>query len=164
MLPDGYPTDLGAAYGLLQSRPKLSVDDLKVLALIECAGETFYTLIANSVDNAEAAALLKRNGQEERGHAHRLKKAIQLLTGADYVLPEGKENPFARDLPASIMVDEKFLAGLEGSERDGDAQYRKWADAESNGEVARLFRQNGAEEMRHGERAAAVRSLLAAAT
>ena len=45
--------------------------------------------------------------------------------------------------------------------KDGDLSYQGWADTVGNEEVAKIFRQNGAEESRHGERVAEVAILLA---
>ena len=58
-LPDGYPTEAFAAFDFLKTRERLSVEDLKVLAMIECYGEVFYEIIAQGVHDAEAQALLK---------------------------------------------------------------------------------------------------------
>ena len=86
-LPDGYTADSQAAFALMKTRPRLSIDDLKVLALLESAAEQFYFGLAQQMTNAEARALLTRNGQEELGHAHRLVKAIRLLGGETFELP-----------------------------------------------------------------------------
>jgi len=62
------------------------------------------------------------------------------------------------DLKGIINAD--LLAVIEQTEQDGDLQYQKWASAESNAEVAKILRQNGIEETRHGERVAQVVSLI----
>jgi rubrerythrin len=162
-LPNGFPSDLLGAFDVLKSRKKLSVDDLRVLAMIEAAGEEFYVRIANGVRNAEAAALLTQNAREERGHAHRLLKAIVAEGGAAFVLPEPKDNPFFASLPAEIPATPEFLKMLESGEQDGDRVYQGWADGTSNADVAKILRQNGREESRHGERDAKVIELLARA-
>ena len=81
-LPAGCPTDAFAALDYLKSRPSLSIDDLKVLAMIETYGEVFYEVLARGVSDDESKKLLLRNGAEERGHAHRLLKAITLKGGS----------------------------------------------------------------------------------
>ena len=160
-LPAGYPEEAFAAFAFLKDRTQLGVDDLKVLALIECYGEAFYFKLAASVSLPEAQALLRRNGQEERGHAHRVLKAIRLKSGEAYELPADGDNPFIRNLPAEVPCDAGIISALETGEADGDLTYQVWADNESNAEIAELLRQNGREESRHGQRATEVRRLLA---
>ena len=58
-LPAGYPEDAFEAFALLKTRDELTVDDLKVLALIELYGECFYQRLAAGVEHAEARALLE---------------------------------------------------------------------------------------------------------
>lgn len=158
ILPAGYPTDAGAAFKLLGTRTKLSIDDLKVLALLEQTGEAGYFAMAAATHNEEAKALLTRNGQEERGHAHRLLKAIKLL-GGDFALPEDRENPFysGRVLP---QLTGNMMEAIAMAEGGGNLDYQRWADAEPNQEVAKIYRQNGSEESRHQERATQVQALL----
>jgi hypothetical protein len=159
-LPSGFPNDLYGAFDILKSRSRLAVDDLKVLAMIESAGEVLYQNIAKTVSSEEAKKLLTRNGQEERGHARRVLKAIHILDGDSFELPTLPENPFIPGLPPEIPVNGEFLAMLEGAEVDGDRIYNTWADAEPNAAVAKLLRQNGAEEGNHGLRVAKVKELL----
>lgn len=162
-LPAGYPEQAFEAFAFLKSRKQLSVEDLQVLAMIECFGEAFYLVLADGVTQPEASALLKRNGQEERGHAHRLLKAITLKGGAPFTLPANEDNPFFRFVPSQLSCDADLMAALEQGETDGDLTYQAWADAETNPEIANLLRQNGVEETRHGERVTRVKQLLAAA-
>lgn len=159
-LPAGYPEEAFTAFAYLKDRKTLTVDDLKVLALIECYGEAFYFKLAENVAHPEASALLRRNGQEERGHAHRMLKAIRLKSGEDYTLPADSENPFFRNLPGEVVCDAGIISALEVGEADGDLTYQAWADNETNAEVAELLRLNGNEETRHGQRATEVRRLL----
>ena len=167
-LPDGYTADSQAAFALMKTRPRLSIDDLKVLALLESAAEQFYFGLAQQMTNAEARALLTRNGQEELGHAHRLVKAIRLLesegnyTRVHFELPGAAENPFLQTPAPSVAVTPDFLELFALGEADGDLQYHAWADAEPNAEVAKIYRQNGVEETRHGERLTQVRAMLLA--
>ncbi len=158
-LPPGYPTEAFPAFDFLKTRQSLSIDDLKVLAMIELYGETFYQILARGVDDAEAKALLLRNGDEERGHAHRMLKAIK-LKGGDFELPVAAENPFMPFAPDMVPADGELLGLLQQGEVDGDLQYQKWADAESNAEVAQLLRLNGREETRHCERVTEVKKRL----
>lgn len=160
VLPPGYPEQAFEAFDILKKRTALSVEDMQVLAMIECFGEAFYFVLAKNVTHPQAKALLERNGQEERGHAHRMLKAIKLKTGQDYVLPANEDNPFFRFLPTELSCDANIIASLEAGEADGDLTYQSWADNEPDAMVANLLRQNGREETRHGQRATEVRRLL----
>lgn len=159
-LPADYPTNQVEAFALLASRQTLSIDDLKILALLEAAGEAFYLAAAAAVDNAEAKTLLTRNGQEERGHAHRVLKAITLLGGEPYTLPSDEQNPYIQPMQLEGMLSAELFAMIQKGEQDGDLQYQTWAAAEANTEVAKIYRQNGSEETRHSERVAQVVALL----
>ena len=161
-LPAGYPEQAFDAFALLKTRTLLSVEDMQVLAMIECFGEAFYFALADGVTDAEAQALLRRNGQEERGHAHRLLKAIK-LKGGSFDLPSNDENPFFQFAPKDLSCEADLLASLRQGEVDGDLVYSVWADAEPNSEVAALLRQNGKEETRHSERVDQVITRLSAA-
>ena len=59
----------------------LTAEGLKKTAEAEFAGDLLYATWAQSLDNEEAAALLRLNGQEESDHANRLLKAAALLEG-----------------------------------------------------------------------------------
>ena len=157
-IPNGYPESASEAFAVLQSHERLSIDDLKVLAMIEQSGEAFYMAIARAADNAEARTLLERNAHEELGHAHRALNAIRLL-GGEFTLPRTEENPYA--LPAFFDdIDVNFLGELIKGEEGGDASYQKWADNEPNPAVAHLYRLNGSEEIGHGQRVAQVIALM----
>jgi rubrerythrin len=159
-LPAGYPTDLIAAFDVLKTRKRLGMDELKVLALVEAAGESFYLSMAKAAKTDQAKKLLTRTSQEERGHAHRILKALQILNGGEaMILPDNRDNPLAKDIPNEIPLSSDFLSMLEQAEFDGDTHYQSWAEGEPNAEIAKLLRQNGAEETRHGERAQEVKRL-----
>ena len=159
-LPPGCPTDAFAALDYLKSRATLSIDDMKILAMIETYGEVLYEVLARGVPDEASKALLLRNGAEERGHAHRLLKAIA-LKGGSFDLPSHQENPFNPFALDEVPVNSELLGMLQQAEVDGDLQYQQWADAETNPEVAQLFRLNGREETRHFERVAEVKKRLA---
>ncbi len=162
-LPEGYPTEAFAAFDLLKSRRVLSVQDLQVLAMIESYGEVFYRIIAAGVTDEEAKKLLTRNAQEERGHAHRILKAIELKGGEPFKLPAIDDNPFMAFAPATLTADADLLAALEKGEVDGDLCYQTWAEAESDPTIAAIYRLNGREETRHSERVTRAKTLLLAA-
>lgn len=160
-VPEGYPEDQMEAITLLTGKTVVNIDDLKVMVLLENAGEHFYLAAAKAVDNEQASALLARNGQEERGHAHRLLKAIELLGGEPYPMPDDADNPYIQPMDLAGMVNADLMVAIEQSEKDGDLSYQGWADTIGNPEVAKIFRQNGEEESRHGVRVAEVAKLLA---
>jgi rubrerythrin len=161
-LPAGCPNDPIAALDYLKTRSVLSVEDLKVLAMIETWGEVFYEVLANGVADEESKKLLLRNGAEERGHAHRLLKVLK-LKGAAWELPSNEENPFNPCGLGEVPANSELLGMLQQAELNGDEQYQVWADAEANDEVAQLLRLNGREETRHFERVAEVKQRLSIA-
>lgn len=150
-MPSHFPQDTFEAFALLAGKDALDSDDLRVLALVEAAGRELYCSMAQLSDNSHIRELLNRNGQEEMGHAHRILKALYLRTGERYSLPEDEENPLVKPLPVERLsreVMEMFISG----ELDGGQHYNRWADNESNVEIAKIFRQNASEEVRHSER------------
>lgn len=161
-LPAGYPVEPFAALDHLKSHSTLSIEDMQVLALIETYGEVFYEVMARGIEDSEAQALLLRNAAEERGHAHRLLKAIR-LKGGSFELPDNQDNPFNPFALDHVPASTEIMDLLQQAEVDGDLQYQAWADAEPNAEVAALLRLNGREETRHFERVTEVRKRLAIA-
>ena len=137
---------------------KLEVPELTMLYRIEMAGEIFYNMLADRVDNAEAADLLRKNAVEERGHARRLARMISIKIGQEWEpTPEVAE---LLAVPLPDQIDSKIFAGVVQGEINGDAGYQRWADAESDEEVVRLLRLNGREETIHAGRAQQVFDLL----
>lgn len=163
-IPNGFPSDAAGVFAILKDRAVLGADDLKVLAMIEAAGEALYFRIADGVNDPRAAELLRQNGREERGHAYRLAKILRLETGEEFVPPADGENPFVTSLPATLPATREFIASLEHGEADGDRLYQMWADGAANPEVAKLLRLNGREESRHGMRDAEVIRYIEAQT
>ena len=162
-LPAGYPQDAFAVFAFLKDKKTLDTEDFIVLALVESVGELFYQTLARGLDNAEARSLIERNAAEERGHAHRMLKALRLRGGGEFELPAIENNPFFALAPKEVPVSTDLFGVLETAETDGDAQYQRWADSEPNAEVAQLLRLNGVEETRHCERVQQVKALLEAA-
>jgi rubrerythrin len=158
-LPADLPADFGAAFAKLSALTKLGVEDMKLMILLETAGDPLYAGLADAVEPEEAKALLRQNGREETAHAHRLKRAIEILTGAPYEIPALEDNPYAKS-PSMGTVTVEMLRGLVQAERGGDALYQTYAAGEENPDVAELLRQNGREETRHGERVEQVIALL----
>jgi rubrerythrin len=158
-LPADLPSSFAAAYQRLTSQSRLEVEDMKLMILLELSGEPLYMRLAELAPSEEAADLLRKNGREETAHAHRLKRAIEILTGKSFRMPSLAENPYATPPPIAALSPE-LLLGLAGAEKGGDLMYQRYADCESNPEVAELLRQNGREETRHGERVEKVIQLL----
>ncbi|MGH0031839.1 MAG: ferritin-like domain-containing protein [Myxococcota bacterium] len=150
-LPQDLPADFGAAIAKLGARERLEVEDMKLMILLETAGDPLYQKLADLVENEQARELLRANGREETAHAHRLKHAIEILTGEPFEIPSLDENPYAEP-PPFTEVNAELLAGVEAGEIAGDAMYQRYAEHEPNAEVAELLRQNGREETRHGGR------------
>lgn len=154
--------DFFSAVTALGSIERLDVDAMRLLYRIECAGEEFYNLIADRIGNDAAAALLRRNAREERGHAERVKKAIAIKLGRDRYEPTTEDTaPYAIPLPDTIPVE--LLPVIVQGEIDGDKGYQLWADRETDEEIQRLLRQNGREETVHGQRVSEVIALLGSA-
>lgn len=153
--------DFFSAVTSLGSIEQLDVDAMRLLYRIECSGEDFYNLIADRIGNDEAAALLRRNAREERGHAERVRKAIAIKLGAHTYEPNVEDcAKYAIPLPDSIPAE--LLPVIVQGEIDGDKGYQLWADREENPEVQRLLRLNGREETVHGNRVAEVIAILGA--
>jgi rubrerythrin len=158
-LPADLPPDFGSAFGKLLALDKLGVEDMKLMILLETAGEPLYFCLAEGVASDEARQLLRQNGREETAHAHRLKKAIEILTGEPYTIPTLDENPYGKP-PAMGAVTVEMLRGLIQAEFGGDKLYQNYAAHEPNPEVAALLLQNGREETRHGQRVEQAIALL----
>ncbi len=142
----------------LAALDSLDVPELELLYKLEYSGGYFYELLAERIGNDAAAELLRRNGREELGHARRVSRAIAIKLGHDYEPSAELQEHYAIELPPTI--DSSLLAAIVGGEQAGDADYQRWADAESDPEVARLLRLNGREESLHGERLTQVMALL----
>ena len=67
----------------------LDVDAMQLMCRVELAGEAFYEGIAAGVGNDEAAELFRRNGREERKHAERMGRAVELKLGTHGVRVRG---------------------------------------------------------------------------
>ena len=158
-LPASVPPDFLTALQTLASLERLDLEDMKLMILLETAGDPLYQRLADLAPNQEAADLLRQNGREETAHAHRLKAAIETLTGDSYAIPDLADNPYATP-PAFPALSPELLEGVAGAEANGDAMYQRYADNEPDPRVAELLRQNGREEARHGERVARVIEIL----
>ena len=146
------------------------MDSEQLLAEIREANLTYLMLAQNLIrkDRAEAlyrlglteeaADLLRKNAVEERGHARRIARALSIKTGTEWSPTAEQEILLDAPMPDSIDAP-LFLAVVKG-EIDGDAGYQKWADLETNEDIARLLRLNGREETVHAGRAQQVYEIL----
>lgn len=148
-------TAVAASLGAIE---RLGVAELRLMFRLENAGERFYELLAERVSNPAAADLLRKNGREERGHAERLRRALERKLGGSWTPDASDLAPFALALPEEI--DARLLAGIVQGELQGDAGYQKWADAEPDPEIQKLLRQNGREETAHANRVKQAIALL----
>ena len=158
----GDELDFYSANGALAGLEVLDVDAMRLMYRLELSGEGFYEGLADRVDHAEAAELLRRNGREEMGHARRIQRAIALKAGDGYVEPADITEPLPVSLPDT--VDLKILPFIVSGELEGDSGYQAWADKEDDPEVARLLRLNGREETKHAQRLEQVIAILEAAS
>lgn len=139
---------------------KLEVPELTLMYRIEMAGELFYNMLADRVNNEEAASLLRKNAVEERGHARRLARMISIKIGTEW--EPSAEVAELLTVPLPDAIDAEIFASVVQGEINGDAGYQRWADAETDEEVERLLRLNGREETIHAGRAQQVYDLLTA--
>jgi rubrerythrin len=162
-LPQGAPSTLSEAFGFINTVTAPTINDLKVMVLVEAAGKTLYEHMAASLSDTRVQALLLHNGREELAHAHRVSKAITAMTGESYPPPAAAENPYLQGgsmPPMEVTVD--ALTKLSEAEFGGDALYERWASNTKNAEAAELMRQNGREESQHGNRLLEAARLLVA--
>lgn len=159
-LPEGAPPTLGEAFAHIGSVERATVLDLKVMVLVEAAGQTLYQMSAEAAEHEGVKALLIENGHEEMRHAHRASAAIKLLTGEDFPPPAAADNPYlAGHIPVAAITPEGLRKTSE-AEFAGEALYARWAGCFDNAEAQALLRQNGAEETDHGNRLLKAAALL----
>jgi rubrerythrin len=160
-IPSGSPTTLGTAFAHINSVKTPTIDDLKVMVLLEAAGLELYDNLAAATDNADVIALLQHNGREEMAHAHRVSKAILAISGESFLPPQPTDNPYLVTALPHMPVTADVLKGLAQGEFSGEMLYQSWADTIGNDEAAQQFRQNGKEETDHGNRLIKAAALLA---
>jgi rubrerythrin len=161
-IPAGSPQTLSEAFGHIYTIETPTIDDLKVMVLVEAAGLTLYEETAKGTDNQAVKDLLNHNGREEMAHAHRVSKAIRAISGEDFPPPAAADNPYLVGPIPSTPVTAEGLIKTSEAEFGGDALYERWASGIGNEEAAALFRQNGKEESDHGNRLLEAAALLSA--
>jgi rubrerythrin len=152
--PDGPQNSQEAFAHINRLGAGTTVDDLKILALVEALGKELYGRMADGAPNDAVKELLLINGREELAHAHRVSKAIEILTGEPFPIPAIEENPFYTPTPITptTPMTKEFLGMLAQAEFAGEDMYTRIAACFENPEALALFRQNGKEETQHGER------------
>jgi rubrerythrin len=159
-LPAGAPATSREAFAIINAVTAPTVDQLKMMVLLEASGLGAYGDLAAGAGHEGVAALLNANGREELAHAHRVKKAIEALTGEVYEIPGLDENPYYAKAEG-VRVTRAMLDGIAAAEFGGETLYETWADNVGNAEAARLFRLNGREEAQHAARCQQAAALLA---
>ena len=154
--------DFASASQTLAQLDSLDVPAMELMYKLECSGEDFYNLLADRIDNDDAAELFRRNAKEELGHARRIARAIAIKQGSEFEPTPELQERYEITLPDTIDV--AMLPHIVAGEQAGDAGYQGWADNESDPDVARLLRLNGREETLHGERVNQAIAILEAAS
>lgn len=159
-LPANAPKTTGEAFAFIRTLINgATVDDLKILALVEAVGLKLYEDIASRAEHPEVKELLMANGREELAHAHRVSKAIEILTGKPFPIPEIDDNPIFTGITPTPVTKAAF-AGLVKAEFSGGDLYDGIAASFDNPEVIALLKQNGREEVKHGHRMQQAEALL----
>lgn len=161
-LPAGAKPTIGEAFAHINSLQSPTTDELKVMVLLEAAGQELYRQMSAGTDKPELLAILEKHGREEMGHAHRVAKAIKAISGEDYAPPAAADNPYLTGPMPTAPMTAEALRGLAQGEFAGEGLYEVWAANSNNEEAARLFRLNGGEERDHGNRLLEAAALLEA--
>jgi rubrerythrin len=159
-LPANAPEKAAEAFAHINAVVSPTIDDLKLMVFLEASGLAAYYDLARSAPNDEVRSLLEANGREELAHAHRVAKVIKILFGEDFPPPSAEDNRYVG--PIGRPLDRDLLNYLVTAEDNGEVLYNTWAGNIGNAEAAELLRQNGKEELRHGERAKQAAQLLPA--
>ena len=159
-IPENSPQTMGEAFGYINTVTAPTLDDLKVMVLLEAAGLELYRGMASKSENPAIVALLEHNGREELAHSHRVAKAILAISGETFVPPEASDNPYLDGPMLEVPLTAEGITGLAQGEFAGKDLYENWASNCTNEEAARLFRLNGKEEAEHGGRLLEVAAIL----
>lgn len=152
-LPEGAPPTLREAFAYVGTITQPTVLDLKVMVLVEAAGQELYRSSAEATDNPEVIELLHANAREEFLHGTRVASAIEAISGERFPAPEAANNPYLVDGSFPIVeLTPEALRNLANLEFGGEDLYDGWAQFLDNPEAARLLRLNGKEESGHGNR------------
>lgn len=161
VLPDNAPATALDVSAKLNAVQRPDAEALRLMLLLEVTGKGVYEDLAGEAGDPRVAALLRANAREEMAHAHRLRKALKILSGVDYEVPSTAENPY-RYPQDGVAVTADLLRSMAASERGGESLYKLWADHAPSPEIAKLFLQNAAEEGAHGARLEEAADVMAA--
>lgn len=151
-LPADGPKTSGEAFAFINRlKNGATAEDLPVLALVEAIGKALYDEMASRADHPEVKKLLLANGREELAHAHRVGKAFTILTGEPFDIPPVDQIPFYTPMEP-MPITKASLSKLAEGEFGGGDLYDGIAASFDNPEAIALFRQNGKEELEHGDR------------
>lgn len=159
-VPAGAPQHMHEAFSYIGGISCPTTDHLRLMVLLEAAGEAMYESMADSLSDPEAAALLRASGRDEMRHAERLSEVLGLL-GFDYRVPAASENPYLKNWRKPFVTVD-LLEHLAKAEYGGEGLYEGWASQCANAAAASLLRQNGVEETVHGDRLKMVTELMVA--
>jgi rubrerythrin len=150
-LPPNAPTNLYEAFAYIGSVRQPTIDDLKLMLLLEAAGKAMYQDLAADAADPDTGSLLIECGDEEYLHAQRLAQVLTLLTNEPHSVPASEENPYLVAWQKAAL-SAGLVDNLAAAEAGGEALYEGWAASCPNPDAAGLLRQNGYEETAHAER------------
>jgi rubrerythrin len=159
-IPAGRPTNMYEAFAYIGSVEEPTLDDFRLMVLLEAAGKSMYDDLADDVESPELKAMLRECGHEEWLHAERMSRAVEILSGVPYPVPAEGENPYLVGWVKPRLTRE-LTDSLAKAEAGGEAMYGGWAAQCGNAEVAALFRQSGREETDHARRLERISAQLA---
>lgn len=160
-IPEGCPSNMYEAFAYIGTVAQPTIDDLKLMVLLEAAGKTMYDDLADDVEAADLKEMLVDSGREEYLHAERVSRAIEILTGTSYPVPAAGQNPYMVGWVKPRLTRE-LADSLAMAEAGGEQLYGSWASHCANDEISALFEQSGREETYHARRLEKIAALLAA--
>lgn len=159
-LPPNAPTNLYEAFAYIGSVRQPTMDDLRLMLLLEAAGKVMYDdLAADATDDGVRRWLLE-SAEDEYLHAKRLAQVLTLLTNEPHSVPDSEENPYLVGWEKPTL-SAALVENLANAEAGGEALYEDWATSCPNPDAAELLCQNGREETAHAEHMRLIRQRLA---
>lgn len=160
-LPPNAPADLYQAFAYIGSVRHPTLDDLKLMLVLEAAGKAMYDDLATDAADPDVSRLLIECGNEEYLHAERLAKVLTLLTNEPHSVPASQDNPYMVGWKKAILSAD-LVNNLAAAEAGGEALYVGWAASSPHPEAAALLRENGREETAHATRLQLISQRMAA--
>lgn len=159
-LPPNAPTNLYEAFAYIGSVRQPTLDDLKLMLLLEAAGKVMYDDLAADAVDSDVRQWLIESGEDEYLHAQRLAKVLTLLTNERHSVPGSEENPYLVGWEKP-RLSAALVENLANAEAGGEELYEGWARSCPNPDAAKLLRENGREETDHSERMRLISQRLA---